>query len=131
MPPSPSQSRAADAQAVAPRMDAHAGNAPRTGDTAASPMGIDSPLTQGYKRTADGAVKGSVLAAHSLYGNMAAHKRNKSMDTHSGTRIGEVRDRILGYGLQGANACPAFRPTQNASFVRHGQSAEWLGKAIA
>ncbi|KAH7084214.1 hypothetical protein FB567DRAFT_528597 [Paraphoma chrysanthemicola] len=90
MPPSPNRPRVNDAPAAAPRIDTDAANAPRTGDTAASPMALDSPLAQGFKRTADGTVKGAGVAAHSYHGKMAAHKRNKSMDTHSGTRIGEL-----------------------------------------
>jgi len=81
----------ADARADAPRIDAAAANAPRTGDTAAGPMSLESPTAQGFKRTADGSVKGAGQATYSSAGPAAAHKRNKSMDTHAGTRIGEVR----------------------------------------
>ena len=54
------------------------------GDVPAAP-------TQGSKRTVDGSLKsaGPVPEAPSV--RTYAHKRNKSMDTHSGTRIGEVR----------------------------------------
>jgi hypothetical protein len=81
----------ADARADAPRIDAATANAPRTGDTAASPMSLESPIAQGFKRAADGSVKGSGQAMHSSARPATAHKRNKSMDTHAGTRIGEVR----------------------------------------
>ncbi|KAJ4364672.1 hypothetical protein N0V83_009269 [Neocucurbitaria cava] len=90
MPSSPSQARGPDAQAKVPRVDTAAANATRTGNTAASPMSLDSPATQGSKRTADGTVKGVGLGIDSVAGFTAAHKRNKSMDTHSGTRIGEL-----------------------------------------
>ncbi|KAF1913050.1 hypothetical protein BDU57DRAFT_503823 [Ampelomyces quisqualis] len=57
---------------------------------AASPMPPGSPAAQGFKRTADGALKGEDKAAAPPGGRpfAYAHKRNKSMDTH---RIGEVR----------------------------------------
>lgn len=84
-----SQDGAADVQAHAPRIDTSA-NPPRTGNTAGSPMSLDSPVNQGFKRSADGFVKvnGLGLGLQSpAAAPMAAHKRNKSMDTH---RIGEV-----------------------------------------
>jgi hypothetical protein len=90
MPASPTQAHASDARPNAPRVDAVAANAPQTGDTAASPMPPESPVTQGFKRTADGSVKGFGTPVRSLAGPTAAHKRNKSMDTHSGRAIGEV-----------------------------------------
>jgi hypothetical protein len=88
----PTEARGGDARA-APRIDTAAANAPRTGDTAASPMSLTSPATAGFKRTADGSVKGVGLGidSPSAFTPAHAHKRNKSMDTHSGTRIGEVR----------------------------------------
>lgn len=127
---SPDQARGPDARANVPRVDIAAANAPRTGDTADSPMSLQSPATQGFKRTADGSLKGEESVEHSTAERKLAHahKRNKSMDTH---RIGEVRDLVLGHSLQGANAFAAFRPTQDASILRHGQGAEWMGEAIA
>jgi hypothetical protein len=50
------------------------------------------------------------------------------MDTH---RIGEVRELVPEYIRRSANAYAAFRPTQDASKLRHGQGAEWLGEAVA
>ena len=132
MPTSPSEARGVDARANAPRIDTVAANAQRTGDTTApSPMALDSPLAHGFKRTADGSVKGTERPEQKGSAPSAAHKRNKSMDIHSGSRIGEVRGRVLGYILHGANAYAAIRTTQNASQLRHGQGAERLGKAIA
>ncbi|OAL47515.1 hypothetical protein IQ07DRAFT_515671 [Pyrenochaeta sp. DS3sAY3a] len=83
-----SQDGVADVQAHAPRIDTNA-NLPRTGNTAGSPMSLDSPVNQGFKRSADGFVKGNGLGLglqNPAAAPMAAHKRNKSMDTH---RIGE------------------------------------------
>jgi hypothetical protein len=132
MPAAPGQARAADARADAPRIDTVAANAPRTGDTAAaSPMVLDSPMAHGFKRTADGTVKGTEKVEHYVITPLAAHKRNKSMDAHSVSRIGEVRGRVLGYSLHGANAYAALRTTQNASQLRHGKSAKWVGEAVA
>lgn len=88
---SPSRPRNADSQARASRIDAAAANATRTGDTAASPMLLGSPVSHGFKRTADGSVKGIGLGIESTAGPATAHKRSKSMDTHAGTRIGEVQ----------------------------------------
>jgi hypothetical protein len=129
MPPSPGQARGSDARA-APRIDTVAANAPRTGDTAACPMPLESPSAQGFKRTADGSLKGEGSAVQTPSGPTPtqAHKRNKSMDTH---RIGEVRNFGWGLSLQFANAYAAFRPTEDASIVCHGQGAKWMGKAIA
>ncbi|KAH4603126.1 hypothetical protein HBI26_126390 [Parastagonospora nodorum] len=89
MPNSPGQARGPDAPAIAPRIDTAAANAPQTGDTAASPMALTSPATQGFKRTADGSLKGDETAtpAEAPRAFAHAHKRNKSMDTH---RIGEL-----------------------------------------
>jgi hypothetical protein len=64
-------------------------NAPRTGSTAASPMSLESPMTQGFKRTADGSMKGAGLSVENPPAPTTGHKRNKSMDT---SRIGEVCD---------------------------------------
>jgi hypothetical protein len=83
IPTSPHHARGQDAPL---RIDAV--NAPRTGDTAASPMSLDSPITQGFKRNADGAVKGSTTMVDKP---AMGHKRPKSMDFSSSTRIGEVR----------------------------------------
>jgi hypothetical protein len=128
---SPNHAHASDARANAPRIDTVTANAPPTGDTAASPMPLESPVTQGFKRTADGSLKGLETPVRKAGAPIAAHKRNKSMDTHSGRAIGEVRDLVLGYNLQGANAYAAIRSTQDASVLRHGQGAEWVGEAIA
>ncbi|KAF2870721.1 hypothetical protein BDV95DRAFT_574440 [Massariosphaeria phaeospora] len=65
-------------------------NTMRTGDTAASPMSLDSPVSQGFKRTADGAVKGAALATESTGVPTMGHKRNKSMDSNAASRIGEL-----------------------------------------
>ncbi|KAF1836473.1 hypothetical protein BDW02DRAFT_238292 [Decorospora gaudefroyi] len=88
MPDSSVEARGGDTR---PRIDTAAANAPRVRDTTAtSPMLLESPATQGFKRTADGSVKGIGLVIESPSGPISAHKRNKSMDTHSGTRIGEL-----------------------------------------
>ncbi|KAF2127596.1 hypothetical protein P153DRAFT_387338 [Dothidotthia symphoricarpi CBS 119687] len=87
---SSSQSYGANARFNAARIDTVAANAQRTGDTAASPMSICSPAFQGTKRTADGSLKAVGPATVTPAGRVFAHKRNKSMDTHSGTRIGEL-----------------------------------------
>ncbi|KAH7371395.1 hypothetical protein BKA66DRAFT_424146 [Pyrenochaeta sp. MPI-SDFR-AT-0127] len=84
---SPSRPRHVESQAHASRIDTAAANATRTGDTAASPMALDSPVSHGFKRTADGSVKGVGLGIANTAGPVSAHKRNKSMDTH---RIGEL-----------------------------------------
>ncbi|KAF3041930.1 hypothetical protein E8E12_007778 [Didymella heteroderae] len=73
----------------APQIDAAAANAPQTGHTTATPMSQSFPTTQGFKRSADGSVKGDGSSA-SPTERTFAHKRNKSMDTHSSTRIGEL-----------------------------------------
>ncbi|KAJ4405366.1 hypothetical protein N0V91_005316 [Didymella pomorum] len=52
-------------------------------------MSQTSPTTQGFKRSADGSVKGD-SSSTSPTQRAFAHKRNKSMDTHSNTRIGEL-----------------------------------------
>ncbi|KAF2639470.1 hypothetical protein P280DRAFT_37958 [Massarina eburnea CBS 473.64] len=85
IPPSPVRARAA--QDAAPRIDA--ANAPRTGDTAASPMSmsLESPMTQGFKRTADGSVKGSGPPIARPVAPPRGHKRTKSTET---SRIGEL-----------------------------------------
>ncbi|KAF2736782.1 hypothetical protein EJ04DRAFT_596143 [Polyplosphaeria fusca] len=90
-PPSPSQVRVQDARAHAPRLDT---TAPQTGDTTASPMFIDSPVfAQGAKRTADGAVKDMSLTGNAGPATAAGqgHKRTKSTESGSNSRIGEVR----------------------------------------
>ncbi|KAF1939795.1 hypothetical protein EJ02DRAFT_456563 [Clathrospora elynae] len=82
-----SEARAGDAH---PRIDTATANALRTGDTAASPMSLDAPAAQGSKRTANGSVKGAGRGIDSPSAPAIVHKRNKSMDAHSGTRIGEL-----------------------------------------
>jgi hypothetical protein len=112
MPTSPRQTHAPDARANTPHIDPAAVNALQNGDTAAaSPMPLDSPVTQGFKRTADGSVKILGTPLRSTGAPIAAHKRNKSMDTHSGRAIGEVRSLVLRLHLQGANAYAAICPT--------------------
>lgn len=91
MPTSPSRVYAESVQASAPQIDIAAANAPPSGYTAADPMPLASPITQGFKRKADGSFKANGLGLDSPVARVPAHKRNKSMDTHSGTRIGEVR----------------------------------------
>ncbi|KAF7447524.1 Whi5 domain-containing protein [Pyrenophora tritici-repentis] len=59
------------------------------------PLGSPAPVTQSSKRTSDGSLKrpGVGGEGESRPGRISAHKRNKSMDTHSaipGTRIGEL-----------------------------------------
>ncbi|CAI6330790.1 unnamed protein product [Periconia digitata] len=86
---SPNRARAQDRDASL-RIDA--ANALRTGDTAASPMSLCSPVTHGFKRSADGSVKGanfesSTALAGTPVAHPIAHKRSKSMDT---SRIGEI-----------------------------------------
>lgn len=130
MPDFSSQARVEDARAKPPQIDAGAANASRTGDTTAEATPLESPATQGFKRTADGSVKGdgAVVQPAARSVTASAHKRNKSMDTH---RIGEVRGFVAGTSLQGANAYAAIRPTQDAFIVCYGQSAERLGEAVA
>lgn len=89
------RSRHPGVQTNIPRIDTTAANAPHAGNIAASPMALDSPITQGFKRTADGAVKGIESVDFRAIAPMAAHKRNKSMDVHSSSRIGEVRTVLL------------------------------------
>ncbi|KAL5402662.1 hypothetical protein PMIN04_012959 [Paraphaeosphaeria minitans] len=84
VPPSSNRSRGPDTL----RIDA--ANAPRTGDTAASPMSPDSPATQGLKRAADGSVKGSDTTNKSPAAPTKGHKRNKSMEAGSNCRIGQL-----------------------------------------
>ncbi|KAL1795632.1 hypothetical protein ACET3X_005856 [Alternaria dauci] len=89
MPKPSSQPTAGDVPA-APRIDTAAANALQNGDTTASPMPPESPATQGAKRTVDGSLKSAGLVPEPSSVRTYAHKRNKSMDTHSGTRIGEL-----------------------------------------
>ncbi|KAF2450341.1 hypothetical protein P171DRAFT_348808 [Karstenula rhodostoma CBS 690.94] len=84
IPPSPNRSRGPDTL----RIDA--ANAPRTGDTAASPMPLDSPAMQGLKRAADGSVKGSDTVNESHAVPSMGHKRNRSMEAGSSGRIGQL-----------------------------------------
>jgi hypothetical protein len=94
-------------------------------------MALDSPVAHGFKRTANGDLKGPEGVVKKAHVPLGAHKRNKSMDIHSGSRIGEVCGHMLVSLLQGANAYAAIRTAQDASQLRHGQGAEWLGEAIA
>ncbi|KAH7128691.1 hypothetical protein B0J11DRAFT_276615 [Dendryphion nanum] len=89
VPPSPTQSRSQNVQTPAPRINTT--NALRTGDTAASPMSLDSPsITQGSKRTASGVIKSAVTGAtmERISTPPVGHKRSKS--TGSNTKIGEL-----------------------------------------
>ncbi|KAI4663043.1 uncharacterized protein J4E79_004356 [Alternaria viburni] len=87
MPESSSQSTGGQVRA-APRIDTAAANALQTGDTAAGPMPLESPA-KSSKRTVDGSLKSAGLAPETPSAPAHSHKRNKSMDTHSG-RIGEL-----------------------------------------
>ncbi|KAF2999005.1 hypothetical protein E8E13_007894 [Curvularia kusanoi] len=78
-----------DATKDARWIDLAAANAPQTGHTAASSLPLVSPISQGFKRSADGLLKGDETAT-SPKERKFAHKRTKSMDTHSSTRIGEL-----------------------------------------
>ncbi|KAF2257840.1 hypothetical protein CC78DRAFT_538235, partial [Lojkania enalia] len=83
--PLTTQARARDAQPHAPRVDT---SALRTGNTAASPMSIDSPvLALGSKRTATGSVKSAGLTVDTVEASPVGHKRTKS---ESNSRIGEL-----------------------------------------
>ncbi|KAJ8109563.1 hypothetical protein OPT61_g7364 [Boeremia exigua] len=84
--PSRTHSRAAG---VVVQIDTAAANAPGPGHTTATPMSQVSPTMQGFKRSADGVVKGQEINT-SPKARAFAHKRNKSMDTHASTRIGEL-----------------------------------------
>lgn len=53
-------------------------------------------MAHGFKRTADGSLKGTEDVEKRVRAPLAAHKRNKSMDIQSGKRIGEVRARVPG-----------------------------------
>lgn len=125
-PPRPIYSHVA--KIAASQIDTAAANAPQTGHTTAAPMSPASPITQGFKRSADGSVKGSSTSPTE---RTFAHKRNKSMDTHSSTRIGEVCESRPGHDSYAANMNAAICPAQNPSLVCNGQGAEWLGEAIS
>ncbi|KAF1976592.1 hypothetical protein BU23DRAFT_578498 [Bimuria novae-zelandiae CBS 107.79] len=85
-PTSPNRSR----RPAALQIDA--ANAPRTGDTATSPMSLDSPVMQGLKRAADGSPKGTESRNNAPAVPATGHKRNKSMEAGPSGRIGQVRD---------------------------------------
>lgn len=111
--PSPAQFRSQNVHPAPSRIDTT--SAPRTGDTAASPMSLDSPvLAQGSKRTASGAVKGLGLsldgATTATAATTNAHKRTKSTDTGANPRIGEVciRQRRVRDFLVRANASCSY-----------------------
>jgi len=127
IPASPQRARARDAS-----LQIDAANPQRTGDTAASPMSVESPVAQGFKRSADGAVKGSTMTVNTSIKPGMGHKRPKSMDFGSSSRIGEVRTETYdpdNFHLWLIIAV-AFCTTQNTSFLRHGQGAERLGKTV-
>jgi len=88
--PAPPAHEAPD-HAKLPRLDA-AADAPRTGDTTAGPNPLASPVAQGSKRKADEPLKAPTAAMDTPVTRVFAHKRNKSMDVHGGSRIGEVRN---------------------------------------
>ncbi|KAF2004575.1 hypothetical protein P154DRAFT_484560 [Amniculicola lignicola CBS 123094] len=93
MPPSPSQARGQHAVSTAPRLDT--ANAQRTGDTAASPMAVDSPvLAPGSKRTADGSVKGAVPAIENTKIITKGHKRTKSDNPRIGELSAQLKTRL-------------------------------------
>ncbi|KAJ4988440.1 hypothetical protein SVAN01_06057 [Stagonosporopsis vannaccii] len=71
------------------QIDTTAANASQLGHTTATPVSLASPTVQGFKRSADGSMKG-IESRTSPKERAFAHKRNKSMDTHSSTRIGEL-----------------------------------------
>jgi hypothetical protein len=89
--PSPGRVRGDDAL----RVDAV--DVQRTGNTAASPVSLDSPTTQGLKRTADGSLKGCGSLVKASAAPSMSHKRNKSIE--SSGRIGQVRDNPPVQGL--------------------------------
>ncbi|KAH6629511.1 hypothetical protein C7974DRAFT_394643 [Boeremia exigua] len=89
IPTSPSRAYSYAISGDVTQMHAAAANALRTGHTAAAPVSRVSPTTQGSKRSADGSVKDHELNISSKE-RVFAHKRNKSMDVHSSTRIGEL-----------------------------------------
>ena len=70
----------------------------RTGDTAPGSVALEFPISQGFKRTADGSLKGARLAVDSPVQPSTGHKRNKSMgaEVSSNPRIGEVRKLQIG-----------------------------------
>lgn len=86
---SPPDARPGFAQPEPPRLDA-APDAPPTGDTAAGSNPLASPVTQGSKRKADEPLMVPTAAMDTPVARVFAHKRNKSMDVHSGSRIGEL-----------------------------------------
>lgn len=130
MPASPSRAHNQAAKTDVRQIDIAAANAPQTGRTTATPMPLVSPITQGFKRSADGSVKGDGSTT-SPTEKTSAHKRNKSMDTHSSTRIGEVRGHLPRHEFYAANAHAAIRPTEDSSLVCHGEGTERLGEAVA
>ena len=124
------QAPAADTRVHASPTDTSAANAPQPHDTVAGPKLLPSPVTQGFKRKADGSLSGVGLGIQSPAAAPSAHKRTKSVDTHSGTRIGEVRglNRVV-VGTM-ANVYAAFCTVEDASFLCHGQGPERMGKTI-
>ncbi|KAF2659577.1 hypothetical protein K491DRAFT_689191 [Lophiostoma macrostomum CBS 122681] len=93
VPPSPSQLRGQNRHPAPPPIDTS--KPLRTGDTAASPMSLDSPaFVQGAKRTASGMVKNAGLTVDSPTAPTAGHKRTKSTESGSNTRIGELSAKL-------------------------------------
>ena len=72
----------------APRI--HDVNAPSSGHTAVSPRSMESPATQGRKRTADGSPKSFGPTVDASAVRSSGHKRTKSIETGSSARIGQV-----------------------------------------
>ncbi|KAF2193303.1 hypothetical protein K469DRAFT_693324 [Zopfia rhizophila CBS 207.26] len=92
MPPSPTVARGQHPQATTTRIDT---NAPRTGDTAASPMSVEFPvLTQGSKRTASGTMKNAGLPVDSSVAAVSGHRRNISVESNSNPRTKELSARL-------------------------------------
>jgi hypothetical protein len=61
-------------------------------------MALENPISQGFKRTADGSLKSAGLTVDSSVQPSTGHKRNKSMgaEASSNPRIGEVRKLQIG-----------------------------------
>lgn len=107
---SPSRAYSHVAIVDAPRIDATAANALQLDHTTATPMSQTSPTATGLKRSADGSVKGAGSSTSPTQRTFA-HKRNKSMDTHSSTRIGEVRENRPTYDPNVANPIRSYPPS--------------------
>jgi hypothetical protein len=97
-------------------------------------MSLDPPmLVQGSKRTASGMIKGSDSKTASPMPPASQHKRTKSTESGSHSRIGEVRSVqttlcvVDGWWLMH----PAdIRPAAYPALLCHGQGAEWMGEEV-